>query len=88
MKYLKYSTKTLIIGLLFASSSIVIAATDTKTIDIIVTQGAYVNLTGSAVSGNAKVITMDSVKTRNATVLGTLGIESNAAALAETDVNC
>ena len=77
---MKYSTTALIMSLLLTSSSTLIAATDTKTIDIEVTQGDFVLLTGSAVDGNAKSITMDSVKAANPTDLGTLGLNSNITA--------
>lgn len=85
---MKYSYTTLIAGLLLASSSVVIAATDTKTIDIEVTQGEFVQLTGSAVDGNVKVVTMDNVKAGNPTDLGTLGVDSNIAAAANATAEC
>jgi len=86
---MKYLSTTLITGLLLAtSSSIAIAASDTKTIELEVIKGEFVQLTGSAIDGNSKTITMDSVKAGNPTDLGTLGVNSNIAAEDGKTANC
>jgi len=62
--------------LLFASTSIAFAATDTTNIEINVTEDAFVNLIGTAL-GSSNSFTTDVID--NATVsLGSLGLESNS----------
>lgn len=85
---MKYSYTTLIASLFLASSTAVIAATDTKTIELEVIEGEFVQLIGSAVDGNTKTITMDSVKAGNPTDIGTLGVNSNIAAAVGATADC
>lgn len=85
---MKYSYTTLIASLLLASSSAAIAATDTKTIELEVTKGQFVQLIGSAVDGNTKTITLNSVQAGNSTDIGTLGVNSNIAAAENETAQC
>ncbi len=73
---MKFTKTLLATGLLFASSSIAFAATNSTDIQINVTKDAYVNLIGTAVGSTNSFLTSD---IDNKTVsLGTLGLESNS----------
>ena len=86
---MKYTHGALFASLLLAAShTAVMAATDTKSIDIEVTKDTFVELIGSAVDGNTKNITIDSIKAGNPTNLGTVGISSNIAAGANNAADC
>lgn len=74
---MKLSYKTLVISLLLTSSSVAIAATDSKSINIEIEKGEYVQLVGSAVDGNTKVITLQDVINGTSKSLGTLGVDTN-----------
>ncbi len=73
---MKTSRSLIAAGVLLASSSAALAATDSTDIQINVTKDAYVNLIGTAVGSTNTFLTSD---IDNATVsLGTLGLESNS----------
>lgn len=69
-------TKTAIAAVLFASSTIAFAATDSTDITINVTKDPYVNLIGS-LSTSQDVNLTEADVTSTTTTLGTLGTESN-----------
>ncbi len=73
---MKLSKKLITSAVLFASSSIALAATDSTEIEINVTKDAYVNFTGDLAGNVSKDLTVAEV---NGTVtnLGNLGTESN-----------
>lgn len=81
------TTQTLTLAGLLFTSSLAFAATDTKTIDIEVTQGDFVELTGSAMDGNVKTVTLASIQAGTASTIGTLGVNSNLAATANCDIS-
>lgn len=62
---------------LIVSTSAALAATDTKTINVQVTQGTFAELTGSAVDGHVNTVSMNSIESNAAVSLGTLGVRSN-----------
>lgn len=71
---------------LLLTSSVSFAATDSKTIDIEVTQGDFVELVGSAMDGNVKTVTLSSIQAGTASTIGTLGVNSNLAPTANCDI--
>jgi hypothetical protein len=62
---------------LFITSTSAIAATDTKTINVRVTQGTFAELTGSAVDGHINTVNMNNIESNASVSLGTLGVKSN-----------
>lgn len=67
---------------LLISTASAIAATDTKTINVQVTQSAYAELTGSAVDGHINTVNMNNIESNSPVSLGTLGVKSNGSSCA------
>lgn len=69
--------RAVFLAALIVSTSSALAATDTKTISVKVTQGTYAELTGSAVDGHINTVNMNNIESNASVSLGTLGIRSN-----------
>ena len=75
---MKFSKSLIASAVLLATSSVALAATDTKSIQINVTQSEFVNIIGTALT-NVNTFTSDQMD-GNPISLGDLGLDSNLAA--------
>jgi len=71
------SPHAILLSTLITISTATFAATDTKTIQVQVTQGTFAELTGSAVDGNINTVSMNDIESNAVVSLGTLGVKSN-----------